>query len=250
MLNLLIILFLFGSILGSFYNVVGLRVPENQSIVKPRSHCKHCKHTLSYLELIPILSYVFLGGKCRRCKESVSALYPAVELLTGTLFAAAPLILGWTSELIVAWTLVSLMVIIFVSDYKYMIIPNKILFLFGVILTAERILIPLSPWWDSLVGGVLGFLLLLFIAVISKGGMGGGDIKLYSVIGIALGVKLVLLSFFLATLFGAFLGGIGMLLGVVKKGKPIPFGPFIGMGTLIAYFYGNELIEWYFHSVL
>lgn len=94
------------------------------------------------------------------------------------------------------------------------------------------------------------FLLLLFIAVISKGGMGGGDIKLYSVIGIALGVKLVLLSFFLATLFGAFLGGIGMFIGVVKKGKPIPFGPFIGMGTIIAYFYGNELIKWYFHSVL
>lgn len=127
---------------------------------------------------------------------SISALYPAAELSTGTLFAAAPLILGWTSEVIVAWTLVSLMVIIFVSDYKYMIIPNKVLLVFGVILTAERILIPLSPWWDSLAGGILGFLLLLFIAVISKGGMGGGDIKLYSVIGIALGVKLVLLSFF------------------------------------------------------
>lgn len=181
---------------------------------------------------------------------SISALYPAAELSTGTLFAASPLILGWTSEVIVAWTLVSLMVIIFVSDYKYMIIPNKVLLVFGVILTAERILIPLSPWWDSLAGGILGFLLLLFIAVISKGGMGGGDIKLYSVIGIALGVKLVLLSFFLATLFGAFLGGIGMLIGVVKKGKPIPFGPFIGLGTIIAYFYGNELIEWYFHGVL
>ncbi len=181
---------------------------------------------------------------------SISALYPAAELSTGTLFAAAPLILGWTSEVIVAWTLVSLMVIIFVSDYKYMIIPNKVLLVFGVILTAERILIPLSPWWDSLAGGILGFLLLLFIAVISKGGMGGGDIKLYSVIGIALGVKLVLLSFFLATLFGAFLGGTGMLIGVVKKGKPIPFGPFIGLGTIIAYFYGNELIKWYFHAVL
>lgn len=181
---------------------------------------------------------------------SISGLYPAVEFSSGILFAAVPLILGWTSELIVAWTLISLMVIIFVSDYNYMIIPNKILLVFGAILTAERILIPLSPWWDSLAGGIFGFLMLLFIAVISNGGMGGGDIKLYLVIGIALGVKLVLLSFFLATLFGAFLGGLGMLIGVVKKGKPIPFGPFIGLGTIIAYFYGNELIEWYFQAVL
>ncbi|KON86883.1 prepilin peptidase [Sporosarcina globispora] len=247
---MIILLFIVGLILGSFYNVVGLRIPQNQSIAAPRSCCPHCKHTLSPLELIPVLSYIFLGGKCRRCRAPVSALYPAVELSTGILFAAAPLIIGWNVELLVAWTLISLMVIIFVSDFKYMIIPDKVLLFFAAILIAERIFIPLSPWWDSVAGTALGFFLLLLIAVISKGGMGGGDIKLYAVIGIALGVKLVFLSFFLATLLGAVLGGLGMLLGIMQKGKPIPFGPFIGIGTLIAYFYGSELIEWYFNSFL
>jgi leader peptidase (prepilin peptidase) / N-methyltransferase len=242
--------FLFGLILGSFYNVAGLRIPQNQSIAVPRSHCPHCKHTLSPLELVPVLSYMFLGGKCRRCKAPVSALYPAVELSTGILFAAAPLIIGWTAELFVAWTVISLVIIVFVSDFKYMIIPDKVLLFFAAVLIAERIFLPLSPWWDSLAGAALGFFLLLLIAVISKGGMGGGDIKLYAVIGIALGVKLVFLSFFLATLFGAVLGGLGMILGIVQKGKPIPFGPFIGIGTLLAYFYGREIIEWYFHSFL
>lgn len=248
--QLVISSFLMGTILGSFYNVAGLRIPQNQSIAAPRSHCPHCKQTLSPLELVPVLSYILLGGKCRRCKAPVSALYPAVELSTGILFAAAPLIMGWTAELFVAWTLISLVIIVFVSDFKYMIIPDKVLLFFAAVLIVERIFIPLSPWWDSLAGAGLGFFLLLLIAVISKGGMGGGDIKLYAVIGIVLGVKLVLLSFFLATLFGAAIGGLGMIFGIVQKGKPIPFGPFIGIGTLLAYFYGSELIEWYFHSFL
>jgi leader peptidase (prepilin peptidase) / N-methyltransferase len=249
-INLNLLTFVIGTILGSFYNVVGLRIPQNKSIRAPRSHCQHCMHTLSPLELIPVLSYIFLGGKCRRCKAPVSALYPTVELSTGIMFAAAPLIMGWTVELFVAWTVISLVIVVFVSDFKYMIIPDKVLLFFGTVLIAQRIFIPLSPWWDSLAGATLGFFLLLLIAVISKGGMGGGDIKLYAVIGLALGVKLVLLSFFLATLSGAAIGGLGMILGLVQKGKPIPFGPFIGFGTLLAYFYGREIIEWYFHSFL
>lgn len=245
-----IIIFLYGLILGSFFNVVGLRVPENQSIVKPRSHCSHCGHTLSPMELVPVLSFLILGGKCRRCKAPISALYPLVELLTGVLFAAAPLIIGWSYELIIAWTLTSLMVIIFVSDFKYMLIPDKVLIVFAVIFIAERIFLPLNPWWDSIAGAAIGFSLLLLIAIISKGGMGGGDIKLYAVIGLALGVKMTLLSFFFATLFGAFFGIIGMLLGKLQKGKPIPFGPFIGLGTLVAYFYGQTVLEWYLYSFL
>jgi leader peptidase (prepilin peptidase)/N-methyltransferase len=116
---------------------------------------------------------------------------------------------------------------------------------FAGIFLFERILWPLIPWWDSLVGALVGFLLLLLFALISKGGMGGGDVKLFALIGFVLGVKLVLLSFFLSTLYGAVVGGTAMLLKLVKRRQPIPFGPFIVAGTLSAYFWGPEIINLY-----
>ncbi|WP_042354909.1 prepilin peptidase [Bacillus rubiinfantis] len=242
---LLILVFLYGITLGSFYNVVGLRVPVNESIVKPRSHCPNCNHTLTASELIPVLSYVLLRGKCRRCKAPISPFYPIVELATGIMFMTAPIIMGWSQELIIAWTLISLMVIIFVSDIHYMIIPDKVLIAFSVIFFAERFYHPLTPWWDSLIGALIGFTLLLVIAIVSKGGMGGGDIKLFAVIGLVIGMKLVLLSFFLSTLFGAVFGIAGMAIGKVKKGKPMPFGPYIALGTITAYFFGESILRWY-----
>lgn len=240
-----LLIFLYGLLLGSFYNVVGLRIPAGESIVKPRSHCPSCGHILGALELIPVLSYVFQGGKCRQCKAGISPLYPIVELTTGGLFALAAFRVGWTAELIVALTLISLCVIVFVSDYTYMIIPDKVLLFFLPLFAVERIFIPLTPWWDSLLGAAAGFGLLLAIALISKGGMGGGDIKLYGVLGLVLGCKFVLLSFILATFFGAVYGAVGMLLGRIKKGMAIPFGPYICLGVLLSYFFGEAMIDWY-----
>jgi len=239
------LIFLYGLILGSFYNVVGLRVPLKQSIVKPRSSCPTCGHQLKPYELIPVISYLFQGGKCRGCQSRISPVYPTFELLTGILFAAAPYFVGWSSELIVALTLISLLMIITVSDIHYMIIPDKILLWFAGIFLMERIFVPLTPWWDSILGAVIGFALLLIIAVVSKGGMGFGDVKLYALLGLVLGTKLVLLSFFLATLFGAVIGGLAMVLRIVKRRQPIPFVPFIALGTLAAYFWGSELIQFY-----
>lgn len=243
---MIIQVFLYALLLGSFLNVVGLRIPVKQSIIKPRSSCSHCHRTLTLIELIPVLSYVIQGGKCRHCKERLSPLYPIGELLTAILFVLAYLQIGWDFELIIAWTLISLVIIIFISDVVYMLIPDKILLVFTGAFLIERLISPLNPWWDSLLGGAIGFLLLFAIALVSKGGMGGGDIKLYGVLGLALGLKTVLLSFFLATLFGAVIGMIGLWLGIFQKGKPIPFGPYIGLGTLVAYFYGQKIIVWYF----
>ncbi len=168
-----------------------------------------------------------------------------MELITGLLFVSAPLVIGWTAELVVAWTLISLLIIIFVTDITYMLIPDKILAVFAGIFLIERLLIPLSPWWDSLLGAAIGFTLLLVIAIISKGGMGGGDIKLFALIGFIIGTKAMLLTFFLATLYGALFGIVGLLLKKVKRGKPIPFGPFIAAGTLTAYYYYDAIIEAY-----
>jgi leader peptidase (prepilin peptidase) / N-methyltransferase len=104
----------------------------------------------------------------------------------------------------------------------------------------------LNPWWNSILGMVTGFLLLLIVAVVSKGGMGFGDVKLYALLGFVLGFKLVLLSFFFSTLFGAVIGGFALLFKIVKRRQPIPFGPFIAAGTLTAYYWGTEIIHWYF----
>ena len=241
-----LLLLLYGCIFGSFYNVVGLRVPQKKSIVLPKSACPNCERQLKTNELIPVLSYFIQKGKCRGCQSRISPIYPFFELLTGILFALAPYVFGWSGELIVALTFISMFMIITVSDIHYMIIPDKILVWFAGVFLLERIIWPLNPWWDSLLGAVSGFLLLLIIAVVSKGGMGFGDVKLYALIGIVLGFKLVLLSFFLSTLFGAVIGGLALLLRVVKKRQPIPFGPFIAAGSLTAYFWGNDLINLYF----
>jgi leader peptidase (prepilin peptidase) / N-methyltransferase len=239
------LLFLYGITLGSFYNVVGLRVPAGKSIVFPGSHCPNCGHKLRAFELIPVLSYFIQKGECRGCGSRISPIYPSIEFLTGVLFATAPLVVGLTPELIITLTLISLFIIIFVSDIAYMIIPDKVLLVFAGIFLLERIFIPLTPWWDSLVGGAIGFVLLLVIALVSKGGMGGGDIKLFALIGFVVGTKTLFLAFFFSTLLGAVLGLLGMAFGLVKKGKPIPFGPFIAVGTLIAYYYGDSLISMY-----
>jgi leader peptidase (prepilin peptidase) / N-methyltransferase len=241
-----IIILVYGLLLGSFYNVVGLRVPLKKSIVKPRSACPYCQHDLTAKELIPLLSYIFQGGKCAKCKGSISPLYPIMELLTGLLFLFAYIHFGLQPELLVALTLISLFIIIFVSDIKYMIIPDRVLLFFAFIFVGERIFIPLYPWWDSLIGAFVGFTLLLLIAIVSKGGMGGGDIKLFALIGFVGGVKLVLLSFFLSTLFGAVIGIIGLVTGLFNKGQPIAFGPYIVAGTILTYFYEDQLLAWYF----
>ncbi|WHX99487.1 A24 family peptidase [Neobacillus sp. DY30] len=238
-------LFLYGCTFGSFFNVVGLRIPLAKSIISPRSACPDCGHQLKAYELIPVLSFLFQKGKCRGCQSRISPIYPVMELLTGILFATAPLVIGWSGELIIALTLISLFIIIIVSDINYMIIPDKILIWFAGIFLLERIFLPLTPLWDSVLGAVTGFVLLLTIALVSKGGMGGGDVKLYALLGFVLGFKLVLLSFFLSTLFGAVIGGLAMILKIVKRKQPIPFGPFIAAGTLTAYYWGSDLIDLY-----
>lgn len=250
MIFVLMYIFIVGSVLGSFYNVVGLRIPQNQSIIHPRSTCPNCRHQLTAKELIPVVSYLFQKGACRNCQMRISPLYPVVELACAILFTISPLLVGWSKELIIAWTFISLLVIIFVSDVAYMMIPDKVLLFFTPIIIVERLFIPLDPWWDMLCGSAVGFSLLLLIALVSKGGMGGGDIKLYAVIGLVLGWKLVLLSFFLATFIGTIIGVIGMAVGKVQKGKPMPFGPAIVLGSLLAYFFGNQIILLYLHGFI
>ena len=235
-----------GLVLGSFYNVVGLRVPMKESVIRPRSHCPGCKNILTSIELIPVFSYVMQGGKCRNCKAPISPIYPLVELLTGILFAFSPFIIGWNINLLICYVLISLLVIITVSDLAYMIIPDKILIIFAPIFLLLQFTISEREWIDVLLGAIIGFGFLFFIAFVSKGGMGGGDVKLFALLGFILGVKLVLLALFFAVLSGALFGMLFLLLGVVKKRQPVPFGPFIAFGTLTSYYFGEKIVHWYF----
>jgi leader peptidase (prepilin peptidase) / N-methyltransferase len=238
--------FIVGLVLGSFFNVVGLRVPKQESIIHPRSHCTICNRNLSPVELVPFFSYIFQAGKCKGCHTKISLIYPIMELVTAFLFAISFYKFGWSPELVISISLSSLLVIITISDMKYMIIPNKILIFFTGVFVVLRIFFPLEPWWDTLLGGIIGFLLLFLIAVVSKGGMGGGDIKLFAVLGILLGWKEVLLAFFFATFLGATIGIILLITGKVARKQKIPFAPFIAGGALLVYFFGQSFIKWYF----
>ncbi|MEK4228874.1 prepilin peptidase [Solibacillus sp. FSL H8-0538] len=237
--------FIFGLVFGSFYNVVGLRVPKKESIVSPPSHCTNCNRRLTALDLIPVFSYLFLRGKCRNCGVKISPIYMVTELGTGVLFAFAYWQIGWQPELAVALLFISLLVIINVSDIAYMLIPNKILLFFAPLLMIARIFAPLDPWWDSALGAVIGFGILLLIAIISNGGMGGGDIKLFFVIGLVLGTMHTLLTLFLASVIGMVVGIIVLKVRGQGRKTPVPFGPSIALAAVLVYFYGNSIVDWY-----
>ena len=240
-----LLFFIYGIVFGSFFNVVGLRVPKKQSIVSPPSHCTSCKRKLGVLDLIPVFSYLLLKGKCRGCGSKISPVYPFMEFVTGGLFALSFYMLGFSVELIVALLFVSLLVIITVSDIAYMIIPNKVLLPFAVVLFGLRLVIPLERWWDSILGAVVGFLILYLIAVVSKGGMGGGDIKLFFVIGLVLGTTNTLVTLFLAALIGSIAGMIILKRSGQGRKTPVAFGPSIALAAVIAYFWGADFVGWY-----
>lgn len=241
-----IYLFVFGLVFGSFFNVVGIRMAEKQSIVTPRSHCPSCQHELRAIELIPVVSYLLQKGRCKNCQVSISLKYPLFELVTACLFTISSMVVGWSKELLIALLLISLVIIVSISDLHKMLIPNRVLLFFGIAIFIVRLLIPTYPWWDPYVGSLLGFGLLFLIALVSKGGMGGGDIKLFAVLGLFLGVKGVLLTLFLAAFLGMLFGFILIVSGRLQRKQPMPFAPFIGLAALISYAYGQDIWNFYF----
>src|SRR5699024_2426017 len=241
----MIYFFVFRCVLGSFFNVVGLRVPKNILFSHNRSYCPACKKQLQCYELIPIASYLFQHGQCRNCQTRISPIYPVIELSTGLLFVLAYWKVGFTFELIATLLFISLLMIVFVTDITYMLIPNKILLFFLPLFAFMRIISPLDPWYDALIGAGLGFVLLASIIILSKGGMGGGDMKLFAVLGIVLGWKGTLLTLFLASFLGAIFGLFLITINKVNRKQLIPFGPYIVIAALISYFYGDQVISMY-----
>ncbi|MBP2651987.1 MAG: Prepilin peptidase [Firmicutes bacterium] len=238
---------LLGLVIGSFLNVCIYRLPENLSVVYPRSRCGLCGTTLTALDLVPVLSYLVLKGRCRHCGGKFSPRYALVEILTAALFCWCWLVFGLTAVLPGSLILVSFLIVITFIDYDHQLILDKVLVLLAIcglvinLLTGEVGIVDMIL--SSLGGG--GFLLV--VALISRGGMGGGDIKFAAALGLWLGWKLLLL-----TMLGAFmLGGVGgvILLAFKIKGRKdhIPFGPFIAGGAAISLLYGSSILVWYWN---
>lgn len=241
--------FVFGIIMGSFYNVVGYRLPKGESLLYPGSHCTNCNHKLSPLELIPIFSFLFLGGKCKKCKQKISWFYPIFEFASGLLFLIAFLVCGFNYELIIAITFISLILIIFISDYNYMIIPDEVLVFFSVALIIEIGLIyGLETLCYRVISAVIAFVVMLLIKLLGdfifkKESMGGGDIKLLAVFGLVLGFETAILSIFLASFIGL---PISLIIYLKNKNHELPFGPYLGISAIILLltkFDFNQLIQ-------
>ncbi|MCP1162668.1 MULTISPECIES: A24 family peptidase [Bacillus] len=223
---------LVGMVFGSFFMVIAMRVPLGESIIVPRSHCYYCKYVLKPKELIPIISFCIQRGRCTNCKREISVLYVVFELVTGMIFFLTVYIIGVERELIIILSLVSLLLIISVTDYIYMLIPNRILAWFACLLILECIFVPLVTWPDSIVGGGVIFILLYCMQKIYPEGLGGGDVKLLSLLGFIVGLKGIFIVLFLASCFSLCFFGVGIVLKRVKMRTQIPFGPFISLGAI------------------
>ncbi|KXY52588.1 MULTISPECIES: prepilin peptidase [Bacillus] len=221
-----------GMVFGSFFMLVAMRVPLGESIINPRSHCHYCKYVLRPKELIPIISFYIQRGCCTNCKRKIPIMYVAFECITGSIFLLTVYMIGIERELIIILSLFSLLLIISLTDYLYMLIPDCILISFAVLLILESVFVQLVTWTDSIVGSGVIFILLYCMQKIYPEGLGGGDIKLLSLLGFIVGVKGVFIILFLASCFSLCFFGIGIVLKRIEVRKPIPFGPFISLGAI------------------
>jgi prepilin signal peptidase PulO-like enzyme (type II secretory pathway) len=232
-------------LIGSFLNVVAIRLPKGESIAYPPSHCVHCGHQLRPADLIPVLSYVLLRGRCRYCRSRISPAYPAGELAASAAFALMAWRTGCSLELIGAFLLAGVLIAASHTDLREMVIPDKLV-AFGIAAgIAARLLSHPLPWWDYALGAAAGSGIMLLLAVVSRGGMGGGDIKLYLFVGLMLGLKLTILSIFAASVLGSLYGLGLMLAGKFQRRMHIPFGPFIALGAMLSYSFGESWLAVY-----
>jgi leader peptidase (prepilin peptidase)/N-methyltransferase len=240
---------LFGALIGSFLNVVIYRLPLGKSIVMPPSRCRNCDYLLQWYDNIPIVSWLFLGGRCRNCRTAVSIQYPIVELITAVLFGLVVWLTPPGALLATRLLLVCILIVLFGIDLEHQILPNAIT-LPGIAIGLLLSLIAPPGWRDALIGTLLGGAVLYAIAWgyylwRREEGMGMGDVKMLAMIGAFLGWKAVLVTLVLSSFSGAI---IGMILMAAQKGDmklALPFGTFLAIGALAAMFVGEPLVAWY-----
>ena len=234
--SILILFFILGAIFGSFYNVVGYRLPKGESLLYPSSHCTRCNHKLGPLELIPILSYLFLGGKCKKCKEKISCFYPLFEFFSGLLFALSYVVFGFSLECLLSIVFISMLLIIIISDYQTMIIPDSVLIVFSAMIVVIKFFIGgMGEVGISLLHSIGAFTFMLLLKlfgdfIFKKESMGGGDIKLLAVFGLMFGFPMSMVSVFIAAIIGL---PVSIILLKRKSTHEIPFGPFLAIAAIL-----------------
>ncbi len=267
------LIFVFGLIVGSFLNCVIFRLEKNESFLKGRSYCPFCRHSLNFLDLVPLFSFLFLKGRCRYCQKPISWQYFLVETATGLIFLLififfGPLNMEFSGQTILSliyyWTIASFLIVIFVYDLRHYIIPDKaiypaiiiaFIFRFFEVLSFNHWNLPaifnfratyFEPMFFPILSAVLASGFFLAIVLVSKGQwMGVGDIKLAFLMGLMLGWPNILIALFLAFFIGALVGVFLILKNKKTFKSEIPFGPFLILGTFIALFFGSQIIDWY-----
>jgi leader peptidase (prepilin peptidase)/N-methyltransferase len=237
-----------GLVVGSFINVVVVRLPAGRSLWGPRSACPTCGTTIAWHDNIPVLSFIALRGRCRACSVWIGWRYPIIELTTAGAFVAAYACFGLTWELPGAIVLLAMLVAITAIDLEHQIIPDLIS-LPGILTGVAATLAPSGRGLgDSLLGIAVAGGVFMAIILASGGGMGGGDMKLGAMLGAFLGWKLALVAMFVAVAAGGVVG-VGVL-ATGRKGRkdPIPFGPFLALGGAVALFWGPRLLTWYWDA--
>ena len=241
-----IIIFIFGLVFGSFYTVVGERLPKGESLINPPSHCPNCKHRLGILELIPVISFIILGGKCKNCKSKIPILSTLIELLTAILFLIAYIRFGISIKLFIALIFISMLIIVIVSDIRYMLICDEVLII-GNILIFIFILLDsgLKNAGMSLLYGVACFFIMLSIKtlgdfIFKKESMGGGDIKLMFTFGMVLGIPTSVASIFIASFIGL---PISLIMMNKNESHELPFGPYLSIAAIILLLSGVDVIN-------
>lgn len=241
-----------GAIVGSFLNVCIHRLPKEESIVSPGSHCPKCQKPIKIYDNIPLVSYLFLKGKCRYCRERISIQYPIVETLTALSSFFLFLTFGVSWTYLYYFLFVAALIAITVIDLHHQIIPDVISLPGIVVGLLGSLIVPNITLSNALIGALAGGGSLLLVAMVyqwlfKREGMGGGDVKLLAMIGAFLGWKAVILTILLSSFIGSIIGIMVMLL----KGKDfkyaIPFGPFLSVGAIISLLWGESLIRWYLY---
>lgn len=254
-----IIVFLFGSVIGSFLNVCIFRIPLKKSVAFGRSHCMNCNKELKWFELVPILSFILLGAKCRSCKSKISFQYPIVEAINGLLYIVIFLVFGWAAPITIVYNSIYCMVastllVLSVIDLRTHIIPDKLsIFLFGwglifAIIRCYVAYVETGSIMEPLLKHGIGFfavsllLMLLFYATQGRG-IGGGDVKLMAGAGLLLGWDVVIVSFLVGCVLASVIHTIRMIFK--KSDRVLAFGPYLSAGIYIGMVFGRTIIEWY-----
>ena len=241
---------IFGAIVGSFLNVCIMRLPREESIITPGSHCLHCNNPIKFYDNVPLISYLLLRGRCRHCKKSISPQYPLIEGITAIGSLLLFLKYGLSLSYLFYFSFVAALIVITVIDLYHQIIPDVISIPGIGVGLLGALIIPHITFFNSLMGILLGGGSLFVVATLyqwlfKREGMGGGDVKLLAMIGAFLGWESVILTI----LFSSLIGSITGIIIIVLKGKnfryAIPFGPFLSLGAVTALFYGREIIKWY-----